>query len=245
MARKILGKISVEGGIPPGSSLRVLAWDADVDDDDHMGTAQVSEDGFYSIEYRGGDWDWSPFKPAATWRPDIYVVVEWLDPISLMWKQVGRSKVYSNQEMREDREINLSVDLPHTNVSTAYGYVTDVDGKPLQGYTVTAWDEDPSAIRRIEAGEESPALAGGVEREKFLGSAVTAENGEFRIKYAPNPWETTPRWVMREDQGAWWRPDIFIKVHNKDGSGVLHRSPTRQNVINLTGVRIDTKIEEL
>lgn len=42
---------------------------------------------------------------------------------------------------------------------------------------------------------------------------------------------------------AAWRPDIFIKVHRKDGSGVLHRSLTRQNVMNLTGVRIDAKIE--
>ena len=59
MARKIFGKISVEGGIPPGANLRVLAWNADVDND-HMGTADVAEDGSYSIQYRGSDWDWPP-----------------------------------------------------------------------------------------------------------------------------------------------------------------------------------------
>lgn len=48
MARKIFDKISVEGGMPPGANLRVLAWDADMDDDDHMRIVQVAEDGFYS-----------------------------------------------------------------------------------------------------------------------------------------------------------------------------------------------------
>ena len=60
MARKIFGKINVEGAKPVGTNLRVVAWDADMDDDDHMGTALVADDGSYMIEYADMEWDWSP-----------------------------------------------------------------------------------------------------------------------------------------------------------------------------------------
>lgn len=244
MARKIFGKIIVEGGKPPGAKLRVVAWDADVDEDDHMGTALVADDGSYSIEYAGGDWDWAPLHPITTWRPDIYVVVEWLDPSSAMWRCVGKSRVYSNQRIREDREIDLAVTLPHTNACTAYGWVINKQGKPLQGYTVTAWDEDPGAVRRAETAPDGPPpIPGELGKAGFLGSAVTDGDGGYRIQYAVNPWEAAPRWIVRGGLGAWWRPDIFIRVHKRLGSGVLYRSPTYQDILHLTGVRIDAKID--
>ncbi|MFB0558161.1 MAG: hypothetical protein ACETVY_03480 [Candidatus Bathyarchaeia archaeon] len=245
MARRIYGKINVMGGMPIGSRLRVVAWDADVDDDDHMGMALVAEDGTYSIEYSGENWDWSPVKPTTSWRPDIYVVVEWMDPVNNTWKVVEKSKVYSNQDTREDREINLNVNIPTTNACMVYGCVTDVEGNPIDGYTVTAWDEDPFATRRaMREGLESLRLEGKPEAAEFLGSAVTNERGEYRIQYAANYWETLPRWSMRGEATAWWRPDIFIKVHRMSESGVLYRSPTSQNVISITGVKIDAKLEK-
>jgi hypothetical protein len=245
MARKIFGKINVEGAKPAGIQLRVVAWDADMDDDDHMGTALVADDGSYMIEYADIEWDWSPIKPVTSWRPDIYVVVEWLDPLSNSWKIVGKSKVYSNQEIRDDREIDMNVNIPIVNACTIYGRITDVDGSPKEGYTITAWDEDPLAMSRAAREQaESPPGAGDREATEFLGSALTDEKGEYRIQYAANYWETLPRWSMRGEPSPWWRPDIFIKVHKKPGPGVAYRSPTNQNVINITGVRIDAKIGE-
>ena len=79
MARRIYGRINVEGGIPSGTEMRVTAWDADVDDDDRMGTVKVAVDGSYSIDYEDVNWDWSPVRLGSGWRPDVYVVVEWLD----------------------------------------------------------------------------------------------------------------------------------------------------------------------
>lgn len=243
MARRILGKIDVQGGRSTGRNLRVMAWDADVDDDDHMGTAMVAEDGSYDIEYKGDSWDWSPVRTVTKWRPDIYVVVEWLDLMSETWKIVGRSKVYSDQDTRQDREINLSVTLPYENTCCIHGSVLDALDRPLGGYTVTAWDEARFAVQAVaESGAESPE--GSKEPALYLGSTVTNGEGEYRMQYADSYWETLPGWPQTRDQGSWWRPNIFIKVHNKESPGVLYRSPTIENVINIVGVKIDAKITE-
>ena len=62
-------------------------------------------------------------------------------------------------------------------------------GNPLEGYTVTAWDEDPEAKRSMvyESGEASP-VPGALESAKFMGSTLTDNNGEYRIHYAANQW---------------------------------------------------------
>ena len=243
MARKIYGKIQVEGGIPPGAQMRVIAWDADVDDDDRMGITQVESDGSYSLEYKDVKWDWSPTKRVSQWRPDIYVVVEWLDERTDAWQQLAKSKVYSDQDVREDREVDLAVDLPHTNTSTIYGWVKDGEGKSLEGLTVTAWDE-----RRGRMVESTPPVAyeetGDQELADFLGSAVTNVEGHYRIRYAASRFELTLDRLMREGIEAYRRPDIFIKVLRGEGSGVLYRSPTIQNIISITGCRIDAEIDE-
>lgn len=242
VARKICGRINVMGGMPVGCKLRVIAWDADMDDDDHMGTATVAKDGSYSIEYTGENWDWSPGGPSTGWRPDIYVVVEWMEPLSNSWKVIGKSKVYSNHDTREDREIDLNVSLPIINSCSVYGYITDKKGEPMEGYTVTAWDEDPYAVMRAIGGSAANLPATGEVAAEFLGSAVTDGEGQYRIQYAANYWETLPRWNKQGNPATWWRPDIYIKVHNKERAGVLHRSPTNQNVIGISGIRIDAKI---
>ena len=246
MARKIYGKITVTGDKPPGTQLRVVAWDADRDEDERMGIVPVAEDGSYEIEYSGKDWDWSPLHVVGAWRPDIYIVVEWLDPVIFAWRCVGRSKVYSDQDVRVDREIDLAVTLPFTNFCTVYGLVKNRLGKPLGGYTVTAWDEAPPATRtagRTGGEGPTPAASGMQEAMRFLGSAVTDGKGEYRIQYSGNPWDTPTRANVFEG-GVWWYPDIFIRVHRKTGSGVNYRSPTHQNVLPLLGVRIDALIEE-
>jgi len=38
------------------------------------------------------------------------------------------------------------------------------------------------------------------------------------------------------------RPDIFIKVLRGEMPGVLYRSPTIQNIISITGCRIDARL---
>lgn len=241
MARKIYGKIQVEGGIPPDTQMRVIAWDADIDEDDHMGIAQVESDGSYSLEYKDAKWDWSPTKAVSQWRPDIYVVVAWLDERTDAWQQLAKSKVYSDQDVREDREIDLAVDLPFTNTSTIYGWVKDGEGEPLKGLTVTAWDERPWRIAEAAppaAQEES----GDQEPTDFLGSAVTNIEGHYRIRYASSRFALTLDRLMREGIEAYRRPDIFIKILRGEGSGVLYRSPTIQNVISITGCRIDARI---
>ena len=243
MARKIYGKIQVEGGIPPGTQMRVIAWDADIDEDDHMGIAQVEPDGSYSLEYKDAKWDWSPTKAVAQWRPDIYVVVALLDERTDAWQQLAKSKVYSDQDVREDREIDLAVDLPHTNTSTIYGWVKDGEGRPLEGLTVTAWDEKPT---RMGAPAPPEAQEEPVDQElaDFLGSAVTNEEGHYRIRYAASRFELTLDRLMREGIEAYRRPDIFIKVLKGEMPGVLYRSPTIQNIISITGCRIDAGIDE-
>jgi len=231
MARRIYGRINVEGGFPAGTEMRVIAWDADVDDDDRMGTAKVAEDGSFSIDYEDVSWDWSPVRLGSGWRPDVYVVVEWLDERSGAWQEVARSKVYSDQDVREDREIDLSVTLPHTNTTTIYGWVTDEEGRPVEGFTVTAWDE--------KGAPEAP----GAELEDLLGNAVTDGDGHYRIRYSARRFEMTLDRLMREGIEAYRRPDIFIKVQKEGEDRIIYRSPTCQNVLNITGCRIDGKID--
>jgi hypothetical protein len=239
MARKIFGKLNIENFKPPGTRLRVVAWDADIDEDDHMGVVPVDEDNTFSIEYKDQKWDWSPTTSISNWRPDIYLVVEWFDPIGQFWRPISKSKTYSNQDTRVDREINVSVTIPNTNAQTVYGKITSKDGNPLVGLNVTAWDGDPSARRASGTQEQT----GTGEDVKFMGSSVTNEKGEYSIKYSGNIWDQAPHWSVRVGMGAWWRPDIFIKVHGED-TGVLYRSETHENVLPGTGVRIDAKIEE-
>jgi hypothetical protein len=241
MTRTIYGKIQVEGGIPPGAQMRVIAWDADIEDDDHMGTAKIEPDGSYSLGYKDVKWDWSPTKRVSKWRPDIYVVVEWLDERTDTWQQLAKSKVYSDQDVRDDREINLSVTLPHTNTSTIYGWVKDREGKPLKGLTVTAWDEKPTRMG-IQTPPEIQESLEAQEQEDLIGSAVTNEEGHYRIRYASNRFALTLDRLMREGIEAYRRPDIFIKILRGEGPGVLYRSPTIQNIISITGCRIDARI---
>ncbi len=244
MARKIFGKINIENLEASGAKLRVVAWDADIDEDDHMGLTEVKENGSYSIEYKDDKWDWSPTKSVTNWRPDIYIAVEWLDPLGAFWRPILKSKTYSNQDVREDKEINLSVTIPNTMAQTVYGCVTNANGDPVEGLTVTAWDDDPSAQRAIQSqGGEAARANARVDGVKHMGSAVTNENGEYSIKYSGNFWDEAPHWSVRAGSGAWWRPDIFIKVQ-KEGTGVIYRSPTHENVLQGTGVCINAKIEE-
>ena len=94
----------------------MMAWDADIDEDDHMGMTLVAEDGSYSIEYEDEKWDWCA-----------------------------------------------------------------------------------------------------------RGSTLTDDNGEYRIHYAANQWYQAQFRNIMTGIGFWWRPDLFIKVLKKSGSGVLYR----------------------
>jgi len=104
VARKIFGKISVEGGIPQGANLRVLTWDANMDDD-YIGTADVALDGSYSIEYRGGDWDKSPLTSSAAWRPDIFTKVHRKDGSGVLHRSLTRQNVMNLTGVRIDAKI--------------------------------------------------------------------------------------------------------------------------------------------
>ena len=241
MSRRIFGKIQSEWGIPPEIQMRVIIWDADLDEDDHIGTAQVNQDGSYSIEFTEEKWDWSPLDSIKKWRPDIYIVVEVFDEIYGVWKELAKSKVYSDLDVRDDIEINLFVNLSYTNSNTIYGYIKSKDGNPLQGLTISAWDEKSNLIgsqTTVESGKIATESDHAVSTD-YIGSSQTNEGGQYRILFDPNKFSITLDRVMREGLNAMRRPDIFIKVHNLNGRGVLFRSPTTQNVICQLGCRID------
>ena len=242
MARKIYGKIQSEWGIPPWAQMRVIVWDADVDEDDHIGTVEVNQDGTYVIEFTDEKWDWSPVGSITKWRPDVYVVVEAHDDIHGTWKELARSKVYSDLDVREDQEINLHVNFSYTNSNTVHGCVMTRDGEPLKDVTVSAWDEKKTLFQSTV---EPPNVAAGTsptDSTDFIGSSITNHEGQYRIMYNPDRFTLTLDRLMREGLDAYRRPDIFIKVHNPDGKGVLFRSPTKQNVICQLGCRIDVQI---
>jgi len=238
LARKVFGKINVVGGIPPGYKLRVLTWDADKDDDDQMGSASVNQDGSYIVEYADKKWDWAPTKVISSWRPDIYVVVEWYDSVSDEWKQVAKSKVYSDQDLRVDCEINITVDLPYTNAHSIYGQLTSQNGSPLIGYTVTGWDEiSIPGITVPEVKDGNPM--------DFVGSAITNDKGHYQIYYDSQRFEVSLDRTMQLGLLAYRRPDFYIQVHGKNEQDILHRSPTRQNIISVLGCRIDAEITKV
>ena len=244
MARKIFGKIQSEWGFPPEVQMKVIVWDADIDDDDHIGTAQVNHDGTYSIEFADKKWDWSPIESITKWRPDVYIVVEVFDEIYGVWKELARSKVYSDLDVRDDQEINLFVNFSYTNSNTIYGIVKSKDGAPLKDLTISAWDEKISLFGSQTLTEPPQKMVESVRvgSTDYIGSAQTNEEGLYRILFDPSKFSITLDRVMREGLDAMRRPDIFVKVHNLEGSGVLSRSPTKQNIICQLGCRIDVQI---
>jgi len=244
MTRKIYGKIQSEWGIPPEVKMKVIVWDADIDDDDHMGTARVNHDGTYFIEFAKEKWDWSPVGSITKWRPDVYIVVEVFDEVYSVWKELARSKVYSDLDVHEDQEINLFVNLSYTNSNTVYGIVKSKDGTPLKDLTISAWDEKKSLFGSQTLTEPPQKMvdSASVGSIDYIGSSKTNEEGRYRILFDPSKFNITLEKVMKDGLDAMRRPDIFIKVHNLDGNGVLSRSPTKQNIICQLGCRIDMSI---
>jgi hypothetical protein len=244
MTRKIYGQIQSEWGIPPEFQVRVMVWDADFDDDDHIGSAMVDQYGNYQIEFTDEKWDWSPIGSITRWRPDVYIVVEVFDENTQMWKELARSKVYSDLDVREDQEINLYVNFSYTYSNTIYGSIKTAGGEPLIEHVVSAWDEKKSILGMQTKTETSQAISdtGLMEPASYIGSSKTNKEGQYRIMYDPSKFAMSLDRLMREGLDAWRRPDIFIKVHNPDGKGVLHRSPTKLNVICQLGCRIDVNL---
>ena len=178
MVRKIFGKIQSEWGIPPEVQMRVNVWDADIDQDDHMGTAQVNPDGTYSVEFTEEKWDWSPMDSVTKWRPDVYFVVEVFDEINNIWNQLEKSKVYTDLDVHEDQEINLYVNFSYTNSNSIYGLVKDKDGKPLKDLTISAWDEKISLFGR-HTPNESQQLK--VESERAVTTDYIGSSKQTRM----------------------------------------------------------------
>ena len=242
MARKIFGKIMSEWGIPPELKMRVLVWDADVDEDDHMGTTHVNKDGSYSIEFTDDKWDWSPIPSSTKWRPDVYVVVEVFDELSGTWKELERSKVYSDLDIRQDQEIDLFVNISYTNNNSIYGYVKSKEGNPLSEITVSAWDEKIRLNRsQLSTPQDIDELSPD-EQSVYIGSSITNEKGAYRILFDSELFAVTLERVLKDGFDAMRRPDIFVKIHNPDGKGIMFRSPTKQNVICQLGCRIDVQV---
>ena len=239
MARKIFGKIQGEWGLPQDVELRVIVWDADIDEDDRMGTSHVEKDGTYSIEFTDDKWDWSPLDSITKWRPDVYIVVETFDQYSQTWKELARSKVYSDLDVRQDQEINLFVNFSYTNSNSIYGFIKAKNGEPIKDITVSAWDEKKTLFSTINEQESSSTMISPSESTDFIGSSKTNTQGEYKILFDPSLFAITLERVLKEGLDAYRRPDIFIKIHNLDGKGILARSPTKQNVISQLGCRID------
>ena len=156
--------------------MRVHIWDADIDNDDHMGTTQVNQDGTYTIEITDKKWDWSPLTNA--WRPDVYLVVEVFNEIYGTWNELTRSEIYSDLDLREPQEINLHANFSYTNSNSIYGYVRTKEGKPLTEVVVSAWDEKISIYGSLplSSSSQTDELSPG-ESSIFIGSSPTNEKG--------------------------------------------------------------------
>lgn len=180
--RTVKGRITYEIDDNPVEGARVQAWDSDVGSDDKMGEAFTNSDGYYEIHYEGGHWDPAP-DWWTIWRPDIYIKVA----ISSggRWIDAGSSEVTGNHPHRDDLTKNLAIKGP----AIVYGTITSIrDGQPVEGVTVTAFDWD------------------GLSSDDFMGSAVTAANGQYRIEYDRKHWDLAFHWT------GLWRPDIYITL---------------------------------
>ena len=111
MQRKIYGNITnrANGGLPV-QGLKVEAWDDDwPEGDDFMGKAITNANGQYEIPYSDGFWDAS-LSGLSSWLPDIFITVDIRNSAG-RWVRLGKSRVYKDHSLNEDRQIDLKVTI--------------------------------------------------------------------------------------------------------------------------------------
>jgi choline dehydrogenase-like flavoprotein len=93
------------------------------------------------------------------------------------------------------------------------GHLTDVNGVPVSGYTVRAYDKDPW----YDIFGDDP-----------LGSAVTIDDGSFRIEFTKEAFKK-PLEIWETDE-----PQVYLKIYDLSGNFVLETdqltTPSPQNV---------------
>ncbi len=210
--RMIRGAISTPVG-QPAAGVKVKAFDEDGltgGDDDPMGTASTDAQGKYSIgPYEDKRWD--TYDTSTNWRPDIYIKVYQM--IGGREVAVGRSSTHTNHRQRDDLTINLEL-------KGIMGAVTDLDGHPVSGALVKAFDEDD------------------LSADDFMNEVRTDANGVYAMTYdqkygCQHVLNTRSCWDTLVPTSVSWRPDIYVEVHDVVRGRQIkinNKSVTRSNV---------------
>jgi hypothetical protein len=247
MARTVRGTISDANSGNPVAGAFVVLYDSDPGADDLMGSTYTDSNGQYAIQYAGGHWDPAPHR-YTIWRPDIYIkVYVWTQG---GWVRVGESRTYDNQRLRDDRTINLSVNVPNPHARTCWGRITyEDDGSPAGGVHVSAYDSDVNnPFTETPDGLFPAARPSGLlprlrapEDDDFMGSATTDGDGNYVIPYAGRHWD------LALHGWTYWRPDIYIMVNGRAPSSIwwqtLGISSVHDNVRHRDGVQINLAVQ--
>jgi len=148
MTNKIFGTVKDQHTNAPIKGLRIQVWDQDWGDgDDFMGQTFTRVDGRYEVRYTPGQWD-DGFKLFKSGNPDIYIAVENKNQGG-KWVRIAESRVYKNQDMRQDLQIDLEVDFGppvsrHTNFlpeDHGFDFVNNFKVEPdIIGIDLGSWE---------------------------------------------------------------------------------------------------------
>lgn len=88
---------------------KVELWDYDYPDaDDRMGVTYTDANGNYEFRYPGG-WDFR-VPGSRSFRPDIYITVSIKNSMG-RWCQLKKSRTYTNHKLRNNRKIDLKINI--------------------------------------------------------------------------------------------------------------------------------------
>lgn len=129
--------------------------------------------------------------------------------------QLGESPIYQpiEREITIDLQIQTGKESERSDVYLLTGIITDLEGRPLSGLIVHAFDQDPTT-------PENP-----------LGKpALTGDKGEYSISFSDKDFV-----IAGKESGG---PDVFIKVFDEEK--LLGVSPVKRN--QESNITIDLKI---
>lgn len=177
------------------SELIVSVFDKDLIFDDRLGQTVTDQNGYYRFSYRTSD-----FRDLIERKPDIYLKVFDLKGTTLYSTKgairyeagrveridivIAKQSASSSGSKGETAPLQTPSDMWVVN-----GHVTDAQGKPLVGYTVTAYDKD-------------------FLRDDRLGSTTTDAKGSYSLTYRTSDFRG---FIER-------KPDIYFQVHDPKGT---------------------------
>jgi hypothetical protein len=169
------------------NQLFVSIYDADLFFDDRLGQVETDLNGYYTLSYRTQD-----FRDLIERKPDLYLKV--LDQEETLYTSEGTIRFEAGR--KETINIVIPVNKFSDTMPITYrtpsdtwivkGTVTDLQGKPLVGYTVTIFDKD-------------------ILRDDVLGVTKTNASGEYTLSYRTqdfrDAFETEPDLYLTVKQG--------------------------------------------